>query len=56
MYHFTKLESEELWLTENEPTQEKKKVTADKNMRFKENSPKQPKNKLCASNAKFAIT
>jgi hypothetical protein len=31
----------------NGTMKEKRRVTADKNIRFKENSQKQPKNKLC---------
>jgi hypothetical protein len=39
----------------NATTQEKRRVTVDKNIHFKENSQKQPKSKPCALNAKFAI-
>jgi hypothetical protein len=35
---------------------EKKRVMVDKNIRFKENSQKQQKSKLCALSVKFAIT
>ena len=51
---YTRLESAEPWLKENVITNEKRKATADKNTRSRENSPKQPKNKPYGSNAKSA--
>jgi hypothetical protein len=42
---YTSQENAELWRKVNAITHEKRKVTADKNTRFKENSPKPPKNK-----------
>jgi hypothetical protein len=52
----TRLESVEPWLKANVTMNEKKEATADRNIRFRENSPKQPKNKLCGLNAKSAVT
>jgi hypothetical protein len=52
----TRLESGEPWRKANVITHEKKRATADKNIRSKENSPKQPKNKPYALNAKSAAT
>jgi hypothetical protein len=40
----------------NVTTREKRRVTVDKNIHFKENSPKQQKNKPCALNAKSAVS
>jgi hypothetical protein len=52
----TRLASEEPWRKANAITHEKKRATADKNTRFKENSQKPPKNKLYGLNAKSAAT
>jgi hypothetical protein len=42
----TRQESEEPWPKGNAITSERRKVTVDKNIRFNENLPKLPRNKL----------
>jgi hypothetical protein len=52
----TSLESAEPLLKANATMNAKRKVTADKNIRFNANLPKLPKNKPCALNVKSAVT
>jgi hypothetical protein len=52
----TRRENAELQPKVNVITRERKKVTVDRSILFRENSPKPPRNKPCGSNVKSAVT